>query len=275
MNENFKAGVVSVTFRQYAYENLIKYTKLTELSCIEWGSDIHVPYDDNKKAYKTAEKMRENSIKTASYGSYYRLGVPQKWLTESETAAITGDRVDIFPMILQTAKLIEASNVRVWGGELSSASLDADARKVIVDDALRVSMLAKSANKSVSVEYHGNTITDNADSAINFIDAVRDGGGDNVYLYWQPNQHITFEENKSELKKICPYLSNIHVFAWEGSERFPLGHHRNRWGEYINIIAEQTHDSGNNKHNFLLEFVKGDNVNQFVEDAEILIELLG
>ena len=265
MNENFKAGVVSVTFRQYAYENLIKYTKLTELSCIEWGSDIHVPYDDNEKAYKTAEKMRDNSLETASYGSYYRLGVPQKWLTES---------ADIFPMILQTAKIIDASNVRVWGGELSSASLDADARKIIVDDALRVSMLAKSANKAVSIEYHGNTITDNADSAINFIKAVRDGGGDNVYLYWQPNQHITFEENKTELKKICPYLSNIHVFAWEGSERFPLGYHRDRWSEYINII-EQTHDSGNNRHNFLLEFVKGDKVDQLVEDAEILIELLG
>ena len=259
MNKNFKAGVVSVTFRQYAYENFIKYTKLTDLSCIEWGSDIHIPYNDNEKANNVADKMQENNLNTVSYGSYYRLG--------------TG-RQDIFPMILRTAEIIKAPSIRVWGGESPSSKLDKSARDAIINDALETAALAKSLNKNISLEYHRNTITDNPESAVDFIKAIRDGGGGNIYLYWQPNQYITFEENKSELEKICPYLTNIHVFAWKDAERFPLEHHKDIWKEYINIIAEQTHDIDNGEHNFLLEFVKGDSIEQFVEDAKTLIELL-
>jgi len=267
MNENFKAGVVSVTFRQYAYKNFIKCVNRTELSCIEWGSDIHVPYDDYDKAYDISDTMWENNLETASYGSYYKLAVPlPKWNNKEPS--------DIFPMIVQTAKIIEAPSIRVWGGELSSSRLNADMKKNIIDDAIRIAALAKAENQDISVEYHGNTITDNAESAVDFIKAVRNGGGSNVYLYWQPNQNLTFDENKSELEKICPYLTNVHVFAGEGSERFPLEHHKDKWRAYIDIIEEKTCNISKNKHNFLLEFVKGDSVEQFIEDAKTLIELL-
>lgn len=264
MYERFKAGIVSVTFRQYAYENFIKYTKLTDLSCIEWGSDIHIPYNDNVKARNVADKMRETYLETVSYGSYYRLGLEQ----QKGVTNLTNEH--IFSMILQTAEIINAPSIRVWGGALPSAELSESERKAIVEDTLRVAVAAKIKNKLISVEYHGNTITDNLESALNFIKAVRDNGGDNVYLYWQPNQYMTFEENKSELKQICPYLSNIHVFAWKDGERFPLEVQKDIWKEYVEIVAEQTDDN----HNFLLEFVKGDKVEQLVEDAKILIEVL-
>ena len=267
MNKDFKAGIVSVTFRQYAYENFIKYTKLTDLSCVERGSDIHVPYNDIEKALKVSKKMQENNLETVSYASYYRLGISQQ-------RALLINAADTFTMILQIAGLIEAPSIRVWGGELSSARLDANAKKAIIDDTIRIAALAKASDKDISLEYHSNTITDNAESAVDFIKAVRDGGGSNVYLYWQPNQNITFEKNKAELKKICPYLTNIHVFAWQGNERFPLEHHRDIWREYIDIIAEHNHGGGNAKHNFLLEFVKDDSVEQCIEDAKTLIELL-
>lgn len=265
MNKNFKAGVVSVTFRQYAYKNFIKYTKLTDLSCIEWGSDIHVPYDNLEKAQAVADEMSENNLETVSYGSYYRLSIGQAGLAEP---------VDVFPMILKTAEALKAPSIRVWGGILKSSELDGTKRRAIIDDAIRIAAIAKAADKDIALEYHGNTITDTAESALDFINAVRDGGGENIYLYWQPNQHTTFEENKIDLVKICPYLSNIHVFSWEGDERFPLKKHKDRWSEYIGIIEEQTDGKSNEKHSFMLEFVKDHTVEQFVEDAETLLELL-
>ena len=99
---------------------------------------------------------------------------------------------------------------------------------------------------------------------------MRDLGGANIYLYWQPNQNLPFDENKDALIKICPYLSNIHVFAWEQANRLALSEHQDRWREYINIIKA---NSGAD-HDFLLEFVKGDTFEQMIADAGILCGLV-
>ena len=259
MSGNFRAGVVSVTFRQYAYKNFIKHTKLTDLSCIEWGSDIHVPYNNFKKAAAVNGEMAANNLITASYGSYYRLGQPCE--------------PGLFSMILKTAKIIAAPMIRVWGGVRSGGDLTVSERNAIIADTLNIAGSAKKENMKISLEYHRSTITDTADSALDFIKEVRKRGGENVYLYWQANQYAGFSENKSTLMKICPYLSNIHVFAWEKDARMPLAEHKNIWKEYINIIKDNA-DTINIRHNFMLEFVKNDIVEQFVEDSKILIELL-
>ena len=257
-NSKFRAGVVSVTFRQYAYRNFIKYVKDTALSCIEWGSDIHAPYNDTEKAADIKNEMAANNLITASYGSYYKLG--QKY------------EPDVFPMILRTAKIISAPMIRVWGGVKNSADLTLQERDAIIKDAVNTAESAQEENINISLEYHGGTITDTADSAVDFIKEVRNRGGNNVYLYWQPNQYISFSENKLNLMKICPYLSNIHVFAWDKDARLPLSEHKNIWGEYINIVKNCTRPD--TKHDFLLEFVKGDSAEQFGDDAKVLIELL-
>ena len=255
MDKNFKAGIVSVTFRQYEYKEFIEYTKLTDLSCIEWNSEAHVPYNEPEKAQAVRNEMRENNLVTTSYGSYYYLGQPYD--------------PEVFSMILETAKKLSAPMIRVWGGITGSENLNEQDRKNIIDDTLRIAEKAKEDNIDISLEYHSNTITDTIDSALDFIKEVRKQGGENVYLYWQSKQNKSFEENRQELIKICPYLSNIHVFAWENTERFSLIKHKERWEIYIKIIK----DSGGN-HNFLLEFVKGDEVGQMVEDAKVLTELL-
>ena len=41
----------------------------------------------------------------------------------------------------------------------------------------------------ITLEYHGGTLTDNAESALRLLD---DAGADNVYLHWQPNQFESF-----------------------------------------------------------------------------------
>ena len=254
---------MSVTFRQYAYKNFIKHTKLTDLSCIEWGGDIHVPYDNPEKAADVKNEMTANNLITASYGSYYKLG--------------QNNNSDVFSMILQTAKIISAPIIRVWGGIKNSQNLTAQEREDIIQDTLNIAQTAQNENITgtpvrISLEYHGGTITNTADSAVDFMKEVRNRDGNNVYLYWQPNQYVNFSENKLNLMKICPYLSNIHVFAWDNEARLPLSEYKNIWREYINIIKNCT--SPDSRHDFLLEFVKDDSVEQFADDAKILIELL-
>lgn len=245
---------MSVTFRQYNFKQIIEYTKLADLSCIEWGGDIHVPYNNIENADTVSEQMRENNLATASYGSYYHLG---QFLKPE------------FYMILETAKKISAPVIRAWGGVKSSRDLDIQSKSNILSDVLDISRQTEKAGIKISLEYHDGTITDTAESALDFMREVRKQGGDNIYLYWQPNPSLSFGENRQELIKICPYLSNIHVFACEKSAWLPLAEHRDKWRSYIDIIK----DSGGN-HDFLLEFVKGDEAGQMLEDAKILIDLL-
>ena len=147
--------------------------------------------------------------------------------------------------------------------------LNKQSRQKITDDALSIAESAKKENINISLEYHQNTITDTIESALDFIQEVRQSGGENIYLYWQPNQNKSVEQNKSELELICPYLSNVHVFAWEKTERLPLAEHKDRWEAYLDIIKHT-----GRKHDFLLEFVKGDEFDQMIEDAKVLIDLL-
>jgi len=255
MHENFTAGVTSATLRQHAFKNFIKHVLRTDLKYIEWGSDIHVPYDAPDKAADVAAEMKPHNLVAASHGSYYRLG----WLHEK----------NMFEMVLNVTKILGAPMIRIWGGGIASKYLNAKMRREIIDDALQISTAAKRANISISLEYHPESIADIPESALDFMHEVRNWGGSNIYLYWQPRPLLDFAENKRQLTKILPFVSNIHVQSQVENTRFLLWEHMMYWKEYINIIK----DSGN-KHNFLLEFTKDDNPDFFVDDAKVLVDLL-
>ncbi|MCL2099939.1 MAG: hypothetical protein FWH24_05850 [Oscillospiraceae bacterium] len=255
MNENFKAGVTSSTLRQHAFKNFIKHVIKTDLKCIEWGSDIHVPYNEPDKAADVTAEMKLHNLTASSYGSYYRLG----WLHEK----------NLFEMVLNTAKILEAPMIRVWGGGMAARYLNIKMRREIVDDAIAAAAVARKSHIDLSLEYHPESITATPESALEFMRDVRNWGGSNVYLYWQPNPELDFAQNKKELVRILPYLTNVHVRAQEGKIRFLLSEHSARWREYINIIK----DNGK-KHIFLLELTRNDNPAYFVEDAKLLVDLL-
>jgi sugar phosphate isomerase/epimerase len=256
MNEWFKAGVTSATLRQHAFKNFIKHVIKTDLTCIEWGSDIHVPYNEPDKAVDVAAEMKLYNLISSSYASYFRLG----WLHEN----------NLFEMVLNVAKILGAPMIRVWGGGIASKHVSAKMRREIIDDALQVAAAARKVNISVALEYHPESIADTPESALDFMHEVRNWGGSNIYLYWQPRPFLDFAENKRQLARMLPFVSNIHVQSQEGNTRFLLWEHMPYWKEYINIIK-----SGGGRHNFLLEFTKNDDPDFFVEDAKVLVDLLG
>jgi sugar phosphate isomerase/epimerase len=214
-----------------------------------------VPYGALDKAADVAAEMNLYNLCASSYGTYYRLG----WLHEK----------NLFEMILEIAQILGAPMVRVWGGGMAGRHLNMKMRREMIDDAIKIAAAAKKFNISVSLEYHPESITDTPKSAVDFMNEVRNWGGDNIYLYWQPKPLISFAENKQELLQVLPFLSYIHVRAQEGNIRFLLWEHTSYWQEYIKIIK----DSGR-EHSFLLEFTKDDNAGYFVEDAKVLVDLL-
>ncbi|MGN1409125.1 MAG: sugar phosphate isomerase/epimerase family protein [Eubacteriales bacterium] len=243
-------GLVSVTFRKLSRADIAELMHRAELPAIEWGGDVHVPTVETADEFTVENALTEAAYYSAdgkfyiaSYGSYYRCD-------------------SYSPYSGETAVSVSAPNIRVWAGQRGSADADTEYRKTV---ARYIQLLCDEMAPhgiTVSTEFHGGTLTDNYDSALRLISEVERG---NFCTYWQPNQFRDEEYNTAALKAVLPYLSNVHVFTWDSSHRYPLADGEAKWRKYIDIIR-----SYGGSHHMLLEFVKDDSIEQFLRDAETL-----
>lgn len=244
-------GFTTVTFRGKNLEELVRIAEKSGAAGIEWGGDVHVAPGDPETARRAAELTRQAGLEVLSYGSYYRTDDP------------AGEG---FLPVLESARALGAKLIRVWAGEKAPGQADAEYRARVAASARAIADMAKPYGITVAFEYHRNTLTQDAGSALALLEAV---GRDNVKCYWQPNPDITPQENRAELKKMLPYLCCVHVFHWTGANvRHPLAEGEQDWQGYLAEIA------GNGQVNFVLEFCKDDDDSQFVEDIGTLREWL-
>lgn len=245
MND-FSCGMVSVTFRKRTIAQIADVTADAGLSCVEWGGDVHVPPADSAAAAEALHACEARCLTAASYGSYYRAGV-------------SGG----FDKVLESACLLRVPNIRVWAGNRASADADDAFREQVNADMRRCAALAAEKNMTISFEYHGGTLTDSADSALRLIEEI---DCPNVRLYWQPNQFRDLEFNTNALRAVLPYVTNVHVFHWEGANRFPLRQGERQWDAYLNLLA-----ASGRLHGLFLEFSPDDTEDAFRHDAETLL----
>lgn len=250
------SGALSVTFRKLSPEDFIELVRQAGLETIEWGGDVHVPPGENTHAARIGESTRKAGLEVAAYGSYYRC--------ESLATAKTD-----FPTVLQTAHHLGAPLIRVWPGTLGSADLTPEGRQQLVQHSRLIADMAAEQGIRVACEYHAGTVTDTPDSAAAFLDEVNHP---NYQTLWQPHNGAPFDSAQQSLRQILPRLANIHVFHWwpDAASRHPLEDGRERWQEYFKIAANSPRD-----HACLLEFVKNNDPDQFLRDAQTLRQLLG
>ena len=243
-------GLVSVTFRELSPAEIIKLVKGAGLDCIEWGADIHCPPGDVENAKKVAAMMAENGLKTVSYGTYYHIYGK-------------ADNAD-FNTLMQTAEVLKTDNLRIWAGQISSQDADEAVWKAAVTDAQRCADIAAEKGKTVSFEYHCNTLTDTLATTVQLLEAVN---RDNVFTYWQPQAFSKPEENVKDIQTLLKMqkLKNLHVFSWEDRDRLSLDAHADRWPLYVNAAAPCNPA-------LLMEFVK--ETTQFAADAKYLKTLV-
>ena len=249
-----KSGLVSVSFRGLAPEEVAKVAVASQLEGIEWGGDVHVPPGDLERAKQVRAITERAGLKTFAYGSYYQAG-------ENENP-----KQDFLPY-LQAAEVLGAPSIRVWAGTKWSWRADESYVKRVVEDTKIICDMAKERHMKICYEYHGWTLTDNRFSAV---DTVKLAERDNLYLYWQPNFALTEEENRLALKMVLPYLDHVHVFYWDANEaRFPLSQGQTLWKSFIDMIKKDGKD-----HGLMLEFLKDDSTQQCINDALTLNSLL-
>lgn len=247
-------GLVSVSFRQLSPEEIVKLISKAGLESVEWGGDVHVPHGDIRRADEVRKMSEDTGISICAYGSYYRVGLDE------------GDKNPSFNAVLDTACTLKTECIRVWAGNKGSKDEDMYWREKVIEDSIRIADLAKKEGIKVAYEFHGNTLTDTNESAVKLMQEV---DHDNMYSYWQPPVDTSIEYRLEGLKNILPWLQNVHIFHWHGVERMPLAEGADEWRKYIDILSDLPKDRF-----ILMEFVKDDRPEQFIEDAKVLRELL-
>lgn len=251
-----KTGLVSITFRQLSVEKIVDLVSKAGLDGIEWGGDIHVPHGNIEKAKKTAYLTNEAGLEVAAYGSYYRVGCKN-------------EDIGSFDNILDTAVVLGAPIIRVWAGDRGSNKADQEWWDTVVKESRNIADKAEDRGVKIAYEYHDNTLTDTDQSSIRLLEKVNHP---NIYTFWQPPHSLTIDERKESIKGILPWLTNIHVFYWTDSpdrERHPIKLAKNDWIDYLKTAIKSGIDNY-----AMIEFVKGDEIEQFLEDAKTLKDIV-
>jgi 3-dehydroshikimate dehydratase len=244
-----KTGLTSITFRKLQPAVIAELVKQAGLKGIEWGGDVHVPHGDIQRAREVLKITQEEGLQVSSYGSYYRAGCEESSIP--------------FESVLETAVTLGAPIIRIWAGDRGTDAADEERWQKVIDDSVRIAMLAQAAGISLSFEYHEETLTDTSQSACSLLTAI---GRSNVGSYWQPPIDLGFEACLSGLEDISPWLTNIHVFHHFGGALRSLADGRNEWIKYFEVVKLLPGDRF-----CLLEFVRDDAVSQFLADAKALI----
>ncbi len=249
----FTPGLVSITFRKLSPREIVDLCVKAGVEAIEWGGDVHVPHGELETAKSVRALTEEAGLVISSYGSYYRVG-------ESEKDGLT------FRSVLDTALELGSPLIRVWAGKRGSEKADDDYFAMVIDETRRIADLAATENVSIAHEFHANTLTDtNASTRLLLENANRDG----VFSYWQPPAGSTVDYCLDGIQAVLPWLTVIHVFHWMKHDRLPLADGIESWNTYLSKIRESGRD-----HYALLEFVRNDDPEQFLQDAETLKEMI-
>ncbi|MEG1608813.1 MAG: hypothetical protein RR348_02995, partial [Clostridia bacterium] len=219
---------------------------------IEWGGDVHLPYDSFETVKKIKELTACNKINNISYGSYYVVGEKD---------------YQKFSKICEVASIIGAKIVRVWLGKKGSQNTS----DIEVNDyCLEVVQLCKIAQEFeliVASEFHNNTFNDSGQSAVSFIKKVNVA---NLMTMWQPLGNDKVDINN--LIEVMPYLCEVHIFNWDSNNRRkPLAKGKDKWLSFFEIISKYTQCAQEKiELNFVLEFVKGNSARAFKQDVKTL-----
>jgi 3-dehydroshikimate dehydratase len=256
-----KTGVCSITFRQLSVREIPDLVRRAGLDAIEWGGDIHVPPGDIAAAETALRCTREAGLEVSSYGSYYKIIDPE-------------GSPEPFEPVLESALALGTDTIRIWAGTRPSEAVDAACRERLVQH-LRSNLDAAAAcGIRLALEFHVNSLTDSNSAALALLAEV---SHPNLYTYWQPIYWLADPGYRLEgLQALRSRVLNLHVFHWifhpmrggwgENTERRPLCEGAAEWKRFLSVPLET------GSHFALIEFVAGNDPEQFLKDSSVLMQ---
>lgn len=244
----FTAGLVSVSFRPLSPQEILSRMQESGLSYVEWGSDVHAPCDQPDTLARLTALQADSGIACCSYGTYYRLGVNAP--------------AEILPYI-RAAKTLGTNILRVWCGEKSYRQYSPEEAEALFAAGRAAAHMAQEEGVTLCLECHNNTFTEELDGALSILQAV---ASPHLRMYWQPNQFKPHAVNVAYAKAIAPYTTHLHVFHWEGNDKFPLAQGLDKWRDFLHAFEGD--------HMLLLEFMPDGRPESLPEEAHALRELI-
>ncbi len=245
-----RLGFTTVTFRQKSVEEIFALAKENEIDLIEWGGDIHLPYDDPLALEQVLEGQEKFGIRSLSYGSYYKTGE---------------EDFEKFEAICKTAKVTGAKIVRIWLGGRPGALYTQKTFARMIAELEKLCSMAQEYKLTVAAEYHQNTYNDNLKNALRVLESCR---AENYKTYWQPQGNE--KKDLESLKALLDHIVVVHVFNWSSFNlRYPFCEKPERWQRFFEIISTS-------KRNIplIMEFVRGDCPKQFAKDVECIRKMI-
>lgn len=246
---NYRLGLVSVSFRQHSPIEILEVTKKAGLSCIEWGSDVHAPCDDTECLHHIAELQREYGIACSSYGTYFRLG---------ETP------IEELQSYIFAAKILGTDILRLWCGTKSGDEYSPKEKHELTEQCKQAAEIARRENVILCMECHKGTYTQRLNHALELMNTVN---SPHFRMYWQPFQWQSAEENLTYAEAIAPYTHHIHVFQWKDKERFSLNDGIAEWQAYLSKFSV--------RRTLLLEFMPDDRITSLLGETNALKNIIG
>ena len=241
-------GLVSVSFRENSPKEILDAMKNANLSLIEWGSDIHAPCHDTQRLYDLVKLQQEYGISCCSYGTYFRLGRDDQNELEKYAAA---------------AEILGTDILRIWCGDRSADKYSPEEKRNFLEGAKRASDMAEKLGVILCMECHNNSYTETIDGAVEIMEYVN---SPHFRMYWQPNQFKSIDTNNEYARAISPYVKNIHVFNWEGDNKYHLYGAIDTWKKYLSYFDEPT--------NLLLEFMPDGKIESLKKEADALYRIV-
>ena len=259
----FKTGICSITFRQFGVEEIVSLVKKAGLDAVEWGGDLHVKPGDIAAAETARKTTLDGGLEVSSYGSYYRV------LDENEE--------QVFEPVLESALALGTDTIRIWPGSRPSETVEETWRKQFVEKLRDDLDRAAAVGVRLALEFHVGSLTDSNASAQRLLEEVNHP---NLYLYWQPIYWLADSDYRFQgLENLRDRILNLHVFNWNfypyngnwstHSERRPLAEAEAEWTRYLSVpLSEGIHYA-------LMEFVRDNDPERFLEDARVLRQWVG
>ncbi len=245
----YSLGLVSVSFRKHTPKQILEAAKKAGLSFMEWGSDVHAPYNDSPRLYEIAEMQKEYGIACSSYGTYFRLG-------ETPIEELDG--------YIAAAKILGTDVLRLWCGTKSGKDHSQPEKQDLIMHCWKAAQIAEKAGVTLCMECHKKTYTQSLSDAIAL---MREIDSAHFRMYWQPFQWQTEAENLAYAESIAPYTRHIHVFQWKGEKRYSLCEGIGEWQHYLRKFETP--------RTLLLEFMPDNRIESLFTEAQALKTIIG
>ena len=245
-----KVGMTSLTLRDESVSSVVRVAKKARLDGIEWGvSEKHMQLCNAERAKEIKELSAEYGISIFSLGSYCYMETKE----ECDNA-------------IETAVMLEAPIIRIWGGKKPPCDCDNIYKEQIVNNTIYMAQQASKHNVVLGFEYHPWTLTETCEDALSLVKSV---SKDNVGLYWQPQCSLSPEANLRDRNKVLRYcVGNMHIQNYVPEYGYDkLSSIEDNLRLYFGDIQKE-------EYRVMIEFVKDGSVENLIDDICVLKKVL-